>query len=64
MSPDAAGRDFTTIEDVPLLERDREYATLQSQWSRAQAGQGGLVIVTGRNRREAARVSRELKLVD
>lgn len=47
VSPDVAGRDFTTIEDVPLLERDHELATLQSHWSRAQSGQGSLVIVTG-----------------
>ena len=39
--------DLTTIEAVPLLERDDEHAALSAEWSRARAGHGGLVILTG-----------------
>ncbi len=40
-------RGLTTIEDVPLLERDQEHDILEAQFSRALAGRGGLVVVTG-----------------
>jgi DNA-binding CsgD family transcriptional regulator len=40
-------RGFTTIGDVPLLERDRERDILGEQFDRARSGHGGLVLVTG-----------------
>ena len=44
---DARTLEFTNVDGVPLLERDRECDVLRAQWSRARAGHGGLVIVTG-----------------
>jgi DNA-binding NarL/FixJ family response regulator len=44
---DSRTHDLTTIDDVPLLERDNESDILRAQWNRARAGHGGVVIVTG-----------------